>query len=133
MTSLTSGTKLGPYEVLTAIGAGEWAGVSWNGYATRSSSRNQILPLHLSSDPDLKQRFERETHSISSLSHPHICALYDIGHQDGIDYLVWSPTGRRYIRRAIEQSAVPNDQVLAMECKLPMHSIKLQLQIVHGI
>jgi serine/threonine protein kinase len=46
------------------------------------------LPTHLSADPERKQRFEREARTISSLNHPHICALYDIGRQDGIDYLV---------------------------------------------
>ena len=47
-----------------------------------------MLPEHVASDPDLKQRFEREAKTISSLNHPHICTLYDIGSQDGIDFLV---------------------------------------------
>jgi serine/threonine protein kinase len=48
----------------------------------------KVLPEHLSSNPQVRERFEREARAISSLSHPHICSLYDIGHQDGIDYLV---------------------------------------------
>ena len=48
----------------------------------------KVLPEHVASDPDLKQRFEREAKTISSLNHPHICTLYDIGSQDGIDFLV---------------------------------------------
>jgi len=48
----------------------------------------KVLPSRLSSDPDLKQRLEREARAISSLNHPHICALYDIGSQEGIDFLV---------------------------------------------
>src|SRR5262249_6019334 len=48
----------------------------------------KVLPSHLAENTELKQRFEREARAISSLSHPHICALHDIGHQDGIDFLV---------------------------------------------
>jgi eukaryotic-like serine/threonine-protein kinase len=48
----------------------------------------KILPQQLSNDPIRKQRFEREAKTISSLNHAHICVLYDVGHQDGIDYLV---------------------------------------------
>jgi serine/threonine protein kinase len=48
----------------------------------------KILSSHLSSNPEAKQRFEREARAISSLNHPHICTLYDVGHQDGTDYLV---------------------------------------------
>jgi serine/threonine protein kinase len=48
----------------------------------------KILPEHRSNSPQIRERFEREACAISSLSHPHICALYDIGSHDGIDYLV---------------------------------------------
>ena len=48
----------------------------------------KVLPDHLSKDEDVRQRFEREAKTISSLSHPHICALYDVGNQDGVEYLV---------------------------------------------
>jgi serine/threonine protein kinase len=48
----------------------------------------KVLPAHVASDPDLKPRFEREARAVSSLNHPNICALYDVGHQDGTDYLV---------------------------------------------
>jgi serine/threonine protein kinase len=52
----------------------------------------KVLPSHLSASPEVRQRFEREAKTISQLSHPHICALYDVGHKDGVDYLVmeWS-------------------------------------------
>ena len=48
----------------------------------------KVLPSHLADNPDLKQRFEREARAVSSLNHPHICTLFDIGEQDGTDYLV---------------------------------------------
>ncbi|HEY6370990.1 MAG TPA: protein kinase, partial [Candidatus Sulfotelmatobacter sp.] len=87
--TLTSGTKLGPYEVVSPLGAGGMGEV----YRARDTRLDRtvaikILPAHLSSNPEAKQRFEREARAISSLNHPNICTLYDVGHQDGIDYLV---------------------------------------------
>lgn len=87
--SLSSGTRLGPYEIQAAIAAGGMGEV----YRARDTRLDRtvaikILPAHLSSNQDSKQRFEREARTISSLSHPYICALHDVGHQDGIDYLV---------------------------------------------
>src|SRR5262249_50180535 len=87
--TLASGTLLGPYQILNAIGAGGLGGV----YKARDTRLDRIvavkvLPSHLSSNAELKQRFEREARAISSLSHPHICHLYDIGSQDGTHYLV---------------------------------------------
>src|ERR1700688_329647 len=87
--ALTSGTKLGPYEIQAALGAGGMGEV----YRARDTRLGRdvaikVLPSHLSSDPDLKARFEREAKAISALSHPHICHLYDIGSQDGTDFLV---------------------------------------------
>src|SRR5215472_15954167 len=87
--SLASGTKLGPFEVLGPLGAGGMGEV----YRARDNRLDRtvaikILPQQLSNDPVRKQRFEREATTISNLNHPHICVLHDIGHQDGIDYLV---------------------------------------------
>ena len=86
---LTAGTKLGPYEIQSPLGAGGMGEV----YRARDTRLGRdvaikVLPSHLGSDPDLKARFEREAKAISALSHPHICHLYDIGSQDGTDYLV---------------------------------------------
>ncbi len=86
---LDAGTQLGPYEVLAPLGAGGMGEV----YKARDTRLDRtvaikVLPEHVASDPDLKQRFEREAKTISSLNHPHICTLYDIGTQDGIDFLV---------------------------------------------
>jgi eukaryotic-like serine/threonine-protein kinase len=87
--SLTPGTKLGPYEIIAAVGAGGMGEV----YKARDTRLDRevaikVLPAHLSKSPDLKQRFEREAKTISSLNHPHICTLHDIGQEGGIDYLV---------------------------------------------
>ena len=87
--ALTTGTKLGPYEIQSPLGAGGMGEV----YRARDARLDRdvaikVLPSHLSSDPDLKARFEREAKAISALSHPHICHLYDVGSQNGTDYLV---------------------------------------------
>src|ERR1700741_2399884 len=87
--ALTSGTKLGPYEIQTPLGAGGMGEV----YRARDTRLDRtvavkILPQHLSDNPEAKQRFEREARAISSLNHPHICTLHDVGSQDGTSYLV---------------------------------------------
>jgi metal-dependent hydrolase (beta-lactamase superfamily II) len=81
---LMSGTKLGPYEIVSPLGAGGMGEV----YRARDTRLGRdvaikVLPAHLSSNPDLKQRLEREAKAISSLNHPHICTLHDVGSQDG--------------------------------------------------
>src|SRR5246127_241909 len=86
---LRSGTQLGPYEILSAIGAGGMGEV----YRARDTRLERIvavkiLPDHLSDRAELRERFEREARTIASLNHPHICTLHDIGHQDGTDFLV---------------------------------------------
>src|SRR3972149_1027548 len=87
--ALEAGTKLGPYEIVAAIGAGGMGEV-YRAKDTRleRTVAIKILPAHLSPDPELRQRFDREAKAVSSLNHPHICTLHDIGHQDGTDYLV---------------------------------------------
>ena len=87
--ALTSGTKLGPYEIQSPLGAGGMGEV----YRAKDTRLDRtvavkILPSHLSDNPEAKQRFDREARSVSSLNHPNICTLHDIGHQDGVDFLV---------------------------------------------
>src|SRR6202022_3778618 len=87
--ALTSGAKLGPYEIVSPLGAGGMGEV----YRARDTRLERdvavkVLPANLSSDPSLRQRLEREAKAVSKLSHPHICTLHDIGHQDGVDFLV---------------------------------------------
>ncbi|MGC1452411.1 MAG: protein kinase [Candidatus Sulfotelmatobacter sp.] len=86
---LAAGTKLGPYEIQSALGAGGMGEV----YRARDTRLERtvaikILPEHLSSNSILRARFEREARAVSSVNHPHICQLYDIGSQDGTAYLV---------------------------------------------
>ncbi len=87
--ALAPGVRLGPYEIVSALGAGGMGEV----YKARDTRLDRtvaikVLPEHVASDPELKQRFEREAKTISSLNHPHICTLYDVGSQDGVDFLV---------------------------------------------
>src|SRR6202142_1203354 len=87
--ALTFGTKLGPYEIQSPLGAGGMGEV----YRARDTRLDRtvavkILPAHLSDNPEARQRFEREARAISSLNHPNICTLHDVGSQDGTSYLV---------------------------------------------
>ena len=87
--TLTAGTKLSPYEIIAPLGAGGMGEV----YQARDTRLDRtvaikILPSHLSDDVIRRQRFEREAKAVSSLNHPHICTLYDIGRQDGVDFIV---------------------------------------------
>src|SRR5215469_7977390 len=87
--ALASGTKLGPYEIQSLLGAGGMGEV----YRARDTRLDRsvaikVLASHLSSSPELKQRMEREARAISSLNHPNICHLYDLGSQNSTDYLV---------------------------------------------
>src|SRR3979411_3209953 len=86
---LAAGTRLGPYEIVAPAGSGGMGEV-YRGRDTRldRTVAIKVLPAHLSSDPLRRQRFEREARAISALQHPNICTLYDVGQQDGTNYLV---------------------------------------------
>src|SRR5499433_2495743 len=86
---LMSGTRLGPYEIVGPLGAGGMGEV----YRARDARLDRtvaikVLHPELSADPGLRRRFEREARAISCLNHPHICTLFDLGHEEGIDFLV---------------------------------------------
>jgi Tol biopolymer transport system component len=111
--ALTSGTKLGPYEVQSPLGAGGMGEV----YRARDTRLDRtvaikVLASHLSSSPELKQRMEREARAISSLNHPHICHLYDIGSQDGTDYLVMEFLDGQTLAERLRKGALPLDELL---------------------
>ena len=93
---LSIGTRLGPYEIQAAIGAGGMGEV----YRARDTRLDRIvaikvLPAALAADPQFKERFDREARAISALDHPHICALYDVGEENGTSWSCNTSTGRR--------------------------------------
>src|SRR5271163_4061936 len=111
--ALTAGTKLGPYEIQSPLGAGGMGEV----YRARDTRLDRtvavkVLASHLSSSPELKQRMEREGRAISSLNHPHICQLYDIGSQDGTDYLVMEFLEGETLAERLRKGAMPLAEVL---------------------
>jgi Tol biopolymer transport system component len=102
------GRRLGPYEILTAIGAGGMDEV----YRARDIRLDRtvaikVLPTHLADRSELRERFEREAKTIASLNHPHICTLYDIGQQDGVDYLVMEYLEGETLAQRLQKGALP--------------------------
>ncbi|MCI0606303.1 protein kinase [bacterium] len=111
--TLGSATKLGPYEILEPIGAGGMGEV----YRARDTRLDRIvaikvLPSHLSSNPDLRQRFEREARAVSSLNHPHICTLHDIGSQNGTDYIVMEFIEGETLSSRLKNGSLPRQDLL---------------------
>src|ERR1700746_2478447 len=111
--ALTAGTKLGPYEIVSPLGAGGMGDV-YRAKDTRldRSVAIKILPAQFSADPVRKQRFEREAKTISSLNHPHICTLHDIGHQDGTDYLVMECVEGETLAKRLEKGPLALEEGL---------------------
>ncbi len=110
---LQVGFQLGPYEILEFVGAGGMGEV----YRARDTRLGRevaikVLPAHFSSSPELRGRFEREARTISSLTHPNICRLYDVGHSNGIDYLVLEFLEGESLARRLEKGALPIGEVL---------------------
>ena len=111
--SLAPGTKLGPYEIVSPLGVGGMGEV----YRARNTRLGRdvavkILPKEMSADPARKQRFEREAKTISGLNHPNICVLYDVGSQDGVDYLVMEFVEGETLTKRLEKGPLPLEQVL---------------------
>lgn len=109
---LSKGTRLGPYEIVAPIGAGGMGEV----YSARDTRLDRevaikVLPSHLSSDPALRERFDREARAISKLNHPHVCTLYDVGHQDGIDFIVMEYLEGETLADALMRGPLPLRQV----------------------
>ncbi len=131
--ALTSGTKLGPYEIQSALGAGGMGEV----YRARDTRLDRtvaikVLPAHLSSDPELKQRMEREAKAISALQHANICTLYDIGRQDGTDFLVMEYLEGQTLAERLAKGALPLDQALKIGTEIAQALEKAHQQgIVH--
>ena len=112
---LTPATRLGPYEILAPLGAGGMGEV----YRAHDSRLGRdvaikVLPPHLASSPELRVRFEREARTISQLNHPHICTLFDVGHQGATDYLVMELLEGETLAHRLEKGALPVAEVLAL-------------------
>ena len=131
--SLTSGTKFGPYEIESPLGAGGMGEV----YRAKDTRLDRIvaikvLPSHLSSDPELKQRMEREAKAISVLQHPNICTLYDIGTQDGTNFLVMEYLEGQTLAERLSKGPLPLDQVLKIGMEIALALEKAHQQgIIH--
>jgi len=110
--ALTPGTRLGPYEIQSPLGAGGMGEV-YRALDTRldRTVAVKVLASHLSSSPELKQRMEREARAISSLNHPQICQLYDIGSQNGTDYLVMEFLEGETLAERLRKGAMPLAEV----------------------
>ena len=111
--TLSAGHRLGPYEILAAIGAGGMGEV----YRARDTRLDRtvavkVLPEHLTSDEELRQRFEREAKTISQISHPHICALYDVGREGDRDYLVMELLDGESLAARLDKGPLPTEQLL---------------------
>ncbi|MCU1306764.1 MAG: serine/threonine protein kinase, partial [Acidobacteriaceae bacterium] len=111
--AIPAGTKLGPYEIQSPLGAGGMGEV----YKARDIRLDRtvaikVLPSHLSSNPDLRSRFEREAKVVSSLNHPNICTLFDVGSENGTDYLVMECLEGETLYDRLAKGPMPIDQLL---------------------
>src|SRR5262249_41322807 len=131
--ALIPGFRLGPYEIQSPLGAGGMGEV----YRARDTRLERtvaikVLPEQFASSPELKQRFEREARAISSLSHPHICHLYDVGSQGGVDYLVMEYLEGETLAGRLEKGPLPPEQLLKLGIEITQALEKAHRQgVVH--
>src|SRR5437870_8213602 len=119
MASVNPGSRLGPYEILDAVGAGGMGQV----YRARDTRLGRtvaikVLSADLSNRTELRERFEREAQTISSLNHPHICTLHDVGHDDGIDYLVMEYLEGETLAARLERGPIPVGEALRIAIQI---------------
>jgi serine/threonine protein kinase len=117
--SLVAGTRLGPYEIQSAIGAGGMGEV----YRARDTRLDRtvaikVLPPDVSGDPDRRARFEREAKTVAGLSHPHICPLFDIGDHDGAMFLVMEHLAGQTLAERLEKGSLPLEQALTVATEI---------------
>ncbi|HZI94508.1 MAG TPA: protein kinase [Patescibacteria group bacterium] len=113
--TLVAGTRLGPYEIVDPLGAGGMGEV-YRAKDTRLGREVavKVLPQHLSESPEVRARFEREARTVSSLNHPHICTLHDVGREGSTDYLVMELVDGETLATRIERGAVPVPELLRL-------------------
>ena len=110
---LSPGDRLGPYEILSPLGAGGMGEV----YKARDTRLDRtvavkVLPKYIADRDDLRARFEREARAVASLKHPNICVLHDIGKQDGIDFMVLEHLEGETVAARVGKGPLPLDQVM---------------------
>jgi eukaryotic-like serine/threonine-protein kinase len=130
---LPAGKKLGPYEIVAPLGAGGMGEV-YRARDTRleRSVAVKVLPSHLCSNAELKSRFEREARTLSSISHPHICHLYDVGSQGGVEFLVMELLEGETLAHRLQKGAMPLQEVLKIGSEIADALTKAhRLGIIH--
>lgn len=117
--AISTGTKLGPYEILSPLGAGGMGEV----YRARDTRLGRevaikVLPQHLSANPEVRARFEREAKTVSSLNHPNICTLFDVGRDRDTDYLVMELVEGETLAHRLAKGALPTSEVLRIGAQI---------------
>ena len=116
---LTPGTRLGPYQIVAPLGAGGMGEV-YQAHDTRLGREVaiKVLPSHRSSSPEVRARLQREAKAISSLNHPHICTLYDVGRDGDTDYLVMELVEGETLARRLQRGRLPTATVLRLGAQI---------------
>src|SRR5881398_1940980 len=117
--TLAAGTRLGPYEIATLLGMGGMGEV----YRARDTRLERtvaikVLRERLGDDPQFRERFDREARTISQLEHPHICALYDVGRQNGTSYLVMQYLEGETLASRLDDGPLPMDQAITLAIEI---------------
>src|SRR5678816_3227497 len=117
--ALSTGTRLGPYEILSPLGAGGMGEV----YRARDTRLDRlvavkVLPSDRADSEEMRLRLEREARAVSSLNHPHICTLHDIGRQDGTDYLVMECLEGETLASRLERGPLPIVELLRVATQI---------------
>jgi tetratricopeptide (TPR) repeat protein/predicted Ser/Thr protein kinase len=116
--AVSTGTRLGPYEILVELGAGGMGEV----YRARDTRLGRqvavkVLPRRMADNAGVRERFEREAQAISSLNHPNVCTLYDVGHEDGVEFLVMEFMEGETLAEMIRRGPVPLPRTLEIACQ----------------
>ncbi|HUG87258.1 MAG TPA: protein kinase [Actinomycetota bacterium] len=116
---LAPGRRLGPYEIVSSLGAGGMGEV----YEARDTRLGRtvaikVLPEDLADDPARRVRFEREARAVSQLAHPHVCTLYDVGEAEGVHFLVMEHLEGETLRSRLKRGPVPVDEALRIAAEI---------------